>query len=117
MLTSRPSPAEVLPLQIREKGLALGNCFYWLFQFMMVEITPIAIENIYYKFYIVLAVFNICIAVVIWLAYPETANLSLEELDLFFVQEYRQRRGDDVERVQDGSGHILVVDDNRKNRG
>ena len=33
------SPAEILPLQIREKGLALGNCCYWLFQFMMVEVS------------------------------------------------------------------------------
>ena len=68
LLTRSCSPAEVLPLQIREKGLALGNCFYWLFQFVMVEITPIAIEDIYHKFYIILAVFNICIAVVIWAA-------------------------------------------------
>lgn len=28
-------PAEILPLQIREKGLALGNICYWLFQFMV----------------------------------------------------------------------------------
>ncbi|KAF2166329.1 hypothetical protein M409DRAFT_66779 [Zasmidium cellare ATCC 36951] len=80
-------PAEVLPLQIREQGLAIGNMFYWLFQFMMVEITPIAVKNIYYKFYVILAAFNVCMAIIVWLLYPETAKLSLEELDLFFHEE------------------------------
>ena len=37
--TSWAYPAEILPLQIREKGLALGNCCYWLFQFMFVEVS------------------------------------------------------------------------------
>lgn len=93
------SPAEVLPLQIREQGLAIGNMFYWLFQFMIVEITPIAIKNIYYKFYIVMAVFNVCMAVIVWLFYPETARLTLEELDFFFAEKYGN--GDsDVEKVR-----------------
>ena len=81
-------PAEILPLQIREKGLALGNCCYWAFQFMMVEITPIAIDNIYYKFYIILAALNVFNAVCIFVFYPETARKSLEELDFFFVEKY-----------------------------
>ena len=32
-------PAEILPLAIREKGLALGNVFYWAFQVMIVEVS------------------------------------------------------------------------------
>jgi hypothetical protein len=52
----------------------------------MIEVTPVAIDKIYYKFYIILAVFNACIALVIWLCYPETARLSLEELDLMFAK-------------------------------
>lgn len=79
-------PAEILPLQIREKGLALGNICYWLFQFMIVEITPIAITNIKYKFYIILAVFNAVIAVVVYLFFPETKGMSLEEIDFYFVE-------------------------------
>ena len=55
---------------------------------MMVEITPLAIENIYYKFYIILAVTNTLNAVCIYLFYPETTRLSLEELDFFFAKKY-----------------------------
>ncbi|KXT00072.1 hypothetical protein AC578_5803 [Pseudocercospora eumusae] len=81
-------PAEIMPRTICEKGLAIGNIWYWLFQFMMVEVTPIAIKNIYWKFYIILAVFNLCIAVIIWLCYPETARLTLEDLDFMFAKNH-----------------------------
>ena len=81
-------PAEILPLQIREKGLALGNICYWLFQFMIVEITPIAITNIGYRFYIIFAVFNFCIALVVYFSIPETKGLSLEDIDFYFVRKY-----------------------------
>ncbi|KAF7194764.1 Sugar transporter STL1 [Pseudocercospora fuligena] len=81
-------PAEILPLAIREKGLAIGNIWYWLFQFMMVEVTPIAIKNIYWRFYVILAVFNLCIAVIIWLCYPETARMTLEDLDFMFARRH-----------------------------
>ena len=81
-------PAEILPLQIREKGLALGNICYWLFQFLIVEITPTALANIGYKFYIVLACFNFCSTIIVYLCYPETKGQSLEELDFYFGRKY-----------------------------
>lgn len=52
------------------------------------QITPIAIHNIYYKFYVILAVFNVCMAMVLWFLYPETKQLSLEELDFYFAKKY-----------------------------
>lgn len=81
-------PTEILPLQIREKGLALGNICYWLFQFMIVEVTPIALTNIKYRFYIILAVFNVFNATVVYFWFPETKGLSLEEIDFYFAEKY-----------------------------
>ncbi|CAK7218482.1 hypothetical protein SEUCBS140593_003560 [Sporothrix eucalyptigena] len=81
-------PTEVLPLQIREKGLALGNVLYWLFQFMIVEITPIALTNIQYRFYIILAIFNVCGCVLVFFFLPETKGLTLEEMDFYFAKKY-----------------------------
>ena len=52
------------------------------------SVTPIAIANIYYRFYIILAALNVCNAVVIWFFYPETKRMSLEELDFYFAKTY-----------------------------
>ena len=81
-------PAEILPLVIREKGLALANVCYWLFQFLIVEITPTALANIGYKFYIILACFNLCSTLIVYFCYPETKGRSLEEIDFFFARRY-----------------------------
>jgi hypothetical protein len=95
-------PAEILPLQIREKGLALGNVCYWLFQFMILEITPIALTNIGYRFYVILAVFNACIAVAIFFFFPESKGLSLEEIDFYFISNYS--RATETREVEEDIG-------------
>lgn len=81
-------PAELMPLHIREKGMGIAVIFYWLFQFMMVEVTPIALTDISYKFYIILACFNVAIAVIIYFVYPETKGKTLEEIDFYFASKY-----------------------------
>jgi len=99
-------------LQIREKGLALGSICYWLFQFMFVEVTPIAIEKIYYKFYIILAVLNCFNATMIWLFFPETARKSLEEIDYYFVN---TQNGKEEDGFGGKDGNVIeLVEEARK---
>lgn len=74
----------------------------------MVEITPIAIANIYYKFYIMLAVFNVVIALIIWIFYEETAGLTLEQIDFVFAKRYspgttEEREFKDISIVENGT--------------
>lgn len=47
-----------------------------------------AIANIAWKFYIIFAVLNFAWFPVIYCFYPETAGLSLEEVDLMFKYRY-----------------------------
>ena len=48
------------------------------------EITPIGIQSLHWKFYIIWTVFNFAFVPVVYLFYPETAGRSLEDLDRFF---------------------------------
>jgi hypothetical protein len=70
-----------------------------------VEITPVSISNIGYRTYIYFAgklpfsprnrqaqltiykVFNFCFLPIIYFLYPETRNLTLEQIDLLFTGE------------------------------
>jgi len=53
----------------------------------VVEITPPALKNIGYKTYIIFAVLNIVTATVCFFFYPETSGLSLEHIDMLFVED------------------------------
>lgn len=87
-------PAEILPLKIRAKGAGLAAAADFLGNFLVVEITPPALQNIGYKTYIIFAVFNVVSAIIVWCFYPETTGLSLENIDLLFLPD--DREGHDV---------------------
>ncbi|KAJ9658810.1 hypothetical protein H2201_007668 [Coniosporium apollinis] len=78
-------PAEYAPLAIRTKSAALATASNWIFTFLVVEITPVSINSIKWRTYIYFAIFNAAFLPLIWFFYPETQNLSLEQVDKLFV--------------------------------
>ncbi|KAB8069887.1 hypothetical protein BDV29DRAFT_198360 [Aspergillus leporis] len=80
-------PAEYSPLAVRTRSAALATATNWIFTFLVVEITPVSISNIGYRTYIYFAVFNFCFIPLIYFFYPETRNLTLEQIDRLFTGE------------------------------
>ncbi|KAK8119236.1 uncharacterized protein PG998_003862 [Apiospora kogelbergensis] len=80
-------PAEYAPLAIRQRAAALASASNWIFTFLVVEITPVSIQNIGWRTYVYFCVFNFCFLPLIYLFYPETRNLSLEQIDKLFTGE------------------------------
>lgn len=80
-------PAEYAPLAIRTKAAALAAASNWIFTFLVVEITPVSINNIGWRTYVYFAVFNAAFLPLIWFFYPEVRNLSLEQIDKLFTGE------------------------------
>ncbi|KIW24855.1 uncharacterized protein PV07_10543 [Cladophialophora immunda] len=57
----------------------------WIIEFMVVEITPICVHNIGYKIWIIFILLNgVIIVPVTYFFFPETAKMSLEDLDHIF---------------------------------
>jgi hypothetical protein len=79
-------PAEVNPLKTRGKANAVSTCTNWLFNFLVVMITPIMIDHIKWGTYLFFAVVNACFLPFIYIYYPETKQRSLEEIDLIFAK-------------------------------
>ncbi|KAI5245127.1 general substrate transporter [Aureobasidium subglaciale] len=77
-------PAEIVPLRIRAPANALATSANWIFNFMVVMITPVAFQTIGYQTYIVFAVINAFIVPCVYFFYPETRLRSLEEMDEIF---------------------------------
>lgn len=59
-------PGEIMPIHLREKGMAIATVIGWLFDFLIVQVTPIALGNIGYKFYVILCVFNVLFALLVY---------------------------------------------------
>ncbi len=77
--------SEVLPLQLRAKGTAIGASSNWLWNFVIAMITPVLAENLGWRTYIIFTVTNSVAAVVFYLFHPETSNKSLEEIEDIFL--------------------------------
>jgi hypothetical protein len=77
-------PAEITPLNIRAPANAISTTANWIFNFMVVMVTPVAFANIGYKTYIIFAAINAFMVPCVYFFFPETAYRSLEEMDEIF---------------------------------
>jgi hypothetical protein len=79
--------------------------------YMIVQITPPALNNIGYKTYIIFAVLNACWVPIIYLFFPETKGLELEDVDRLFARggELERLGGDGGSEEGIGNGEKVVV--------
>ncbi|OJJ43330.1 hypothetical protein ASPZODRAFT_154525 [Penicilliopsis zonata CBS 506.65] len=85
-------PAEISPIKTRAKANAISTCSNWLFNFLIVMVTPIMVTHIKWGTYLFFAVVNACFLPVIYFFYPETARRSLEEIDLIFAKAHLENK-------------------------
>lgn len=77
-------PSEVFQNVNRAKGVGFAVAISWLSNFIIGVCVPPMIENIKYGTYLFFAVFCFLAAIFGYFLVPETANKTLEELDIFF---------------------------------
>ncbi|WZH41972.1 general substrate transporter [Fusarium acuminatum] len=58
----------------------------WLWNFTVVMITPILINRLQWKAYLIFMATNLVFVPIIFFLYPETSNLALEEVDYIFAR-------------------------------
>ncbi|RMZ89855.1 hypothetical protein DV736_g2914, partial [Chaetothyriales sp. CBS 134916] len=75
---------EVAPLRLRVAMSSISTANHWLWNFVVTMITPVAINSIGYKYYIVYTLIGFCIPFSVYFLYPETMGMSLEDIDLIF---------------------------------
>lgn len=78
-------PAEVFDTRTRSKGVSIGVMVSFAFNTLIGQVTPIAIDAIGWKFYLVFVVCNFTNAIFFWAFQPETAKRPLEEMNYLFT--------------------------------
>ncbi|SMR46744.1 unnamed protein product [Zymoseptoria tritici ST99CH_1E4] len=79
---------EILPLEARTRGTAISVSSHWLWNFFIVMISPVLINRIGFHTYIIFAILLACFIPIVYFFYPETSNISLEDIDKIFLPEH-----------------------------
>lgn len=89
--------SEIFPTRLRAYGVGLAATTQWLFNFVVTEFTPHAINNLGWKTFIMFGVFcvaNCCFAIFF---IRETKRKTLEDMDILFGTVDQEKRAADVE--------------------
>ncbi|KAL2858025.1 general substrate transporter [Aspergillus pseudoustus] len=87
---------EIFSSRLREVGVTVGAASQWLFNFMMSQITPHAIDNIGWRMFLMFAIFNYATVVYSFVFLKETLKVSLEEMQGVFGADSQQGTKPDV---------------------
>jgi hypothetical protein len=77
--------SEVSPLSLRTTINGIGSGINWALSVLIAEVTPIAFNAIGWKYFLIFAALNFAMIPIIYLFCPETAGLSLEDIDEVFI--------------------------------
>lgn len=71
-------------MEIRATGLAFGFAMLNAIIIMLVQVTPIAIQAISWKYFMIFVFTDVIFVIVFYFQFPETANVPLEEVAALF---------------------------------
>lgn len=109
LVSSRLYPAEVNSLKFRTKGAALATACDWLFNYAVVQTTPLGIHHLNWGLYLIYALFNATFVPLVHYLVVETQGQSLEDTDRWFEDHPRWIvHKVDLHTAEDGlNGHLL----------
>lgn len=76
-------------------------------------ITPVIINRLQWKAYLIFMCTNFCFAPIVYFFYPETARMSLEEIDFLFTNKDKGpvRLSKELVKERKRHGHVSIVAD------
>ncbi|KAG7443247.1 general substrate transporter [Guyanagaster necrorhizus] len=103
-------PTETFPLEVRAKGNAWGVVGWSIGNGWLMMLNPVMFDNIAEKTLYIFGAINFLCIPIVWAFYPETANRTLEEMDLLFAskspfvwdeEKYFRKLKEDSKRMPD----------------
>jgi hypothetical protein len=76
-----------MPTPIRAAGNAVAFCTFNAITIMLVQVTPLAVEKIAWRYFLIFIICDAIFITVVYFVYPETVNKTLEEIAALFGDE------------------------------
>ncbi|GAA5798683.1 hypothetical protein HPULCUR_004088 [Helicostylum pulchrum] len=95
-------PAEIFSTALRAKGNSLSTASNWLGNFIVAMLAPVLFEYITFWTYILFAGLNLFFIPMVYLWFPETKGLSLEQIEMLFAVDGIQ---DDIKSIRSDRLH------------
>lgn len=89
----------MFPTCLRAYGVGLGSSTQWLFNFVVTEFTPHAVNNIGWRTFLMFGIFCMVMSIFVLLFMKETKGRTLEEIDVLFGAVDEEQRRADVEHA------------------
>ncbi|KAJ5571477.1 Major facilitator superfamily domain general substrate transporter [Penicillium sp. DV-2018c] len=77
--------SEIAPLSLRTTINGISSGVWWALSVLIAEVTPIAFNAIGWNYFVIFACLNAAMLPIVYLFFPETAGLSLEDIDEVFI--------------------------------
>jgi hypothetical protein len=90
---------QIFPTRLRAYGVGLAAATQWLFNFVITEITPRAVNHIGWRTFLMFGIFCLAMGVFAFFFIKETKGRSLEDMDVLFGTVDQVQRNADVEQV------------------
>jgi sugar porter (SP) family MFS transporter len=90
--------SEIFPTRLRSYGVGMGAATQWLFNFVITEVTPNAVNHIGWRTFMMFGIFISAMGVFVFFFIKETKGKTLEEMDVLFGSVDAQQRAADVEK-------------------
>lgn len=101
---------QIFPNRLREYGVGLAATTQWLFNFVITEFTPAAVNHIGWRTFLMFGIFCYANGVFIFFFIKETKGRTLEDMDVLFGMisedqrkadiDYALHKGMDLEHVE-----------------
>jgi hypothetical protein len=79
-----------MPTCIRSAGVATAYVVMHCVMIAIVQVTPIALEVISWRYFLIFLFSNVIFVVILYNFYPETKGKTLEEMNVLFGDEVSQ---------------------------
>lgn len=78
--------SEIFSNMSRSKAVSITTMTSFAFNTFVSQVTPVALNNIGWRYYLVYVVCNFANAIIYWSLFPETSGIPLEEMDQLFSE-------------------------------